>query len=106
MKNKPSCRQDLVYVALSDIHGQGLFARQLIKKNTLLGYLTGQPTDSDGMYVLWINGTDGFEVSCDLKYINHSDTPNACYYDDQSVMTLRDIQPDEEITHNYEGIVD
>ncbi|MBT4195428.1 MAG: SET domain-containing protein-lysine N-methyltransferase, partial [Gammaproteobacteria bacterium] len=37
------------------------------------------------------------------KYINHSDTPNACYYDDKSVVALRDINQGDEITHNYEA---
>ena len=43
----------------------------------------------------------GIEVLCNLKYINHSEDPNACYYDDLSVVALRDIEPHEEITHNY-----
>ena len=59
----------------------------------------------DGAYVLWVSETEGFEVSCDLRYINHSDRPNACYYDDLSVVALCDIQPGEEITHDY-GCVD
>jgi len=41
------------------------------------------------------------EVTCDLKFINHSDRPNACYYDDLSVVALRDIETGEEITHDY-----
>jgi SET domain-containing protein len=50
---------------------------------------------------LWISERQGIEVICDLKYINHSQRPNACYYDDLSVIALRDIAPDEEITHDY-----
>ena len=57
--------------------------------------------DSDGPYVLWISETRGIEVLCDLRYINHADEPNACYYDDLSVVALRDIEQDEEITHDY-----
>jgi hypothetical protein len=51
--------------------------------------------------VLWISERDAREVTCDLKYINHCDDPNACYYDDLSVIALRDIHPHEEITHDY-----
>jgi SET domain-containing protein len=40
-------------------------------------------------------------VICDLKYINHCERPNACYYDDLSVVALRDIEAGEEITHDY-----
>jgi uncharacterized protein len=91
----------ITYVADSGIHGKGLFAAEAIKKDTIIGYLDGEQTLQDGMYVLWIDSETGFEVSCKLKYINHSDEPNACYYDDKSVVALRDILPDEEITHNY-----
>ncbi len=101
MSNKPT-----TYVAESGIHGKGLFAAESIKKDTIIGYLDGKPTQEDGMYVLWLNGETGFEVSGKLKYINHSDDPNACYYDDKSVVALCDILPDEEITHNYEADVD
>ncbi len=93
----------LTYSSNSDIHGKGLFARQLISSGTIIGYLQGNYTDTDGMYVLWLNNEKGFQVSCELKFINHSDEPNACYYDDLSVMALRDIAAHEEITHNYEA---
>ncbi|MDH3220973.1 MAG: SET domain-containing protein [Gammaproteobacteria bacterium] len=89
------------YVAQSGIHGKGLFASSLISSGTIIGWLQGRPCREDGCHVLWISQTQGIEVICDLKYINHSDRPNACYYDDLSVVALRDIQPDEEITHNY-----
>lgn len=95
--------QLLTYVAESSIHGKGLFARKTIPKNTVIGHLEGRHTTQDGIYVLWIDHEQGYEVCCDLKYINHSDTPNACYYDDKSVVALRDIKQGEEITHNYEA---
>ncbi|MDJ0834331.1 MAG: SET domain-containing protein [Gammaproteobacteria bacterium] len=96
-------KQQLTYVDDSPIHGKGLFARVAIPENTVIGHLEGQHTQQDGIYVLWIDHENGFEVYCDLKYINHSDKPNACYYDDKSVVALRDIKPGEEITHNYEA---
>jgi SET domain-containing protein len=51
--------------------------------------------------VLWLSADEAIEVTCEFKYINHSDDPNACYYDDLSVVALRDIRPHEEITHDY-----
>ena len=87
----------------SPIHGKGLFAAEPISANEMIGKLQGSHTGEDGMYVLWLDQQTGFQVVGDLKYINHSDTPNACYYDDRSVMTLRDIAEGEEITHNYEA---
>jgi SET domain-containing protein len=93
----------LTYVANSPIHGKGLFAKTIIKKDTVIGHLEGEHTTQDGIYVLWIDHENGIEVCCDLKYINHSEEPNACYYDDKTVVALRDIAQGEEITHNYEA---
>ena len=92
---------DNTYVAASRIHGKGLFASSLITAGSIIGWLQGRPSTVDGSHVLWISETQGIEVLCDLRYINHSDRPNACYYDDLSVVALRDIKPDEEITHDY-----
>ncbi len=96
-----SSTSQLTYTAKSSIHGMGLFARQKIKKDTIIGHLEGHITKQDGMHVLWLDENTGFRVKCDLKYINHSDSPNACYYNDKSVVALRDIDADEEITHDY-----
>jgi len=41
----------------------------------------------------------GFAI--DLRFINHSDEPNAAYYDTLEVCALTDIAPGEEITHDY-----
>jgi hypothetical protein len=89
------------YVARSPIHGRGLFAGKHIAAGTVLGKINGIPSQRDGSYVLWLSASEAIEVTCDLKYINHSDEPNACYYDDLSVVALHDIQAHEEITHDY-----
>jgi hypothetical protein len=49
-----------------------------------------------------LSETEGFKVSCHLKYINHAVKANACYYDDLTVVALNCIKQGEEITHNYE----
>lgn len=92
-----------VKIKESPIHGKGLFADQDIKSGEVIGVVNGKPTDIDGSHVLWVDGIDGFEVTCDLRYINHSDSPNACYYDTLEVSAIRDIVVGEEITHNYGG---
>ena len=89
------------YVAPSPIHGLGLFAAAFIPRDSVIGHLRGQACSRPGDYVLWLSADEGFEVDGDLRYINHSDSPNACYYDDLSVVALRDILPGEEITHDY-----
>ena len=91
-----------VTVKRSKIHGNGLFAKKNIKAGEIIGEVKGKPTKKDGPYVLWMdNAKQGFEVSCILKYINHNQKANACYYDDLTVVALRDIRKGEEITHNY-----
>jgi SET domain-containing protein len=96
-------KSTITLIANSPIHGKGLFAAATIEKDSVIGHLKGRKTQKDGMYVLWLDHETGFEVTCDFKYINHSDAPNACYYDDKSVVALRDIEAGEEITHNYEA---
>ncbi len=91
----------LVYVADSPIHGRGLFASTFIPSGTLIGVAQGEPTDTDGDHVLWLDEECGFHVQCELRYINHSDSPNAAYYDNLEVCAMRDIQAGEEITHHY-----
>ena len=93
--------QKNTYVADSAIHGKGLFAITAIPGGAIIGWLKGKPCSTDGDYILWISEHQGIEVLCDLRYINHADEPNACYYDDLSVVALRDIAAYEEITHNY-----
>lgn len=90
-----------VFVADSPIHGKGLFARNFIPAGTVIGVVQGRPTMNDGDHVLWIDENTGIQVQCELRYINHSDDPNAVYYDNLEVCAVRDIQAGEEITHNY-----
>ncbi|MEM8784197.1 MAG: SET domain-containing protein [Planctomycetota bacterium] len=90
-------------VKISAIHGRGLFAKVRIPKGTVLGKLEGELTTQDGDHVLWLDDDQGLHVQNDLKYINHASPPNAAYFDDLTVGALRDIEPGEEITHNYGG---
>lgn len=86
----------------STIHGHGLFSTTLIQENTILGFCQIRPAKKkQSPYVLWCEAGP-VEVVCDLKYINHSATPNVAYYDDFSVVALTTIQAGEELTHNYE----
>ena len=89
------------FVAKSEIHGKGLFAGTRIAAGALIGRLLVRPAERDGSYVLWLDEERAVEVTCELKFINHSESPNACYYDDLSVVALRDIEAGEEITHDY-----
>jgi len=93
-------------VKQSPLHGRGLFAATHIPAGTVLGDLVTVPAEDhelDGPYVLWLGDTEPVKVTCDLRFINHSDTPNAVYYDDMTVVALRDIEPGEEVLHDYMG---
>ena len=92
---------DKVYVEVSTIHGFGLFARELIKSGEVIGMIEPKPVAEDGPHVLWISEEEAHQVDGPLKYINHSVQPNACYYDDLTVVALTDIEAGSEITHNY-----
>jgi len=90
-----------IFVDDSPIHGKGLFARMFIHAGEEIGTIEGEYTTRDGDYVLWLDEQTGILVESDVRYINHSDNPNAAYYDDLKVYALKDIKPGEEITHNY-----
>ncbi len=90
-----------VYVDESKIHGKGLFAKKIIKQGETIGRIKPNPSEEDGLHVLWVSESEGHKVKGPLKYINHSPKPNACYYVDLTVVALQDIDPGDEITHNY-----
>ena len=88
------------YVADSPIHGKGLFASKRIKAGVVLGRLHGMLTDEDGTYILWLNKHTGLEITNEFRFINHDSDPN-CALTDTDVITLRAIEKDEELTHDY-----
>jgi len=92
--------QAYVYVAESPIHGKGLFAAVDLEEDTSLGRLQGMPTDDEGTYVLWLSRKVGLELTNEFRFINHSSDPN-CALTGLDVVTLRDIEKDEELTHDY-----
>jgi len=97
-------RDRLYNVAESSVHGRGLFAAQRIPPTTLLGRYEGEPTGRDGAYVLWIENGDGSWHGINgrnvLRFVNHSDRPNAVFEGDE-LWSLRSIRRGEEITHHY-----
>jgi len=90
-----------VQVKESDTHGKGLFAGEDIKKGTIIGDLSGYDTDEESMYTLWVTEEAGFHVECNFKYINHKRKPNVVYYDDLTVVALKNLKKGDELFHNY-----
>ena len=94
----------LVEVRQSPIHGKGLFAKKRIRANQLLGVYEGARTKRNGTYVLWVEYEDGEVVGIngrnELRYLNHSRTPNAEFWGEQ-LYSLRAIEANTEITFDY-----
>lgn len=90
----------LVRVGASPIHGSGLFARAPIPADAVVGRLEGILTDEDGTHVLWLTEDLAIELTNDLRFVNHSDDPN-CVLTDLGLVTLRNVEPGEELTHHY-----
>ncbi len=93
------------YVGESPIHGRGLFARDTIRKGAYIGTYEGTDTQQDGMHVLWLldeqaDEWEGIDGQNEMRFLNHSDTPNADFWD-ADLYALRKIRKDEEITFNY-----
>lgn len=98
--------RDRVHKALSPIHGIGLFARVPFPSGGYIGTFEGRPVRRNGTYVLWARGSGQSWVGRSgrnlLRYLNHSDDPNAefCGFD---LYARRSIQSGEEITFDYGG---
>ena len=99
-----SLPQGALEVRDSPIHGKGLFATQNIARDTLLGTYEGEPAHENSVYVLWVEYDDGEVVGIDgkndLRFVNHSRTPNAEFWGDQ-LYALSDIPEGAEITFDY-----
>ena len=89
-----------VVVAESPIHGRGIFARSRIRNSAVIGEFQGRPTRRNGHHVLWVTDDAGLQVENELRFINHSESPNAEAHGTQLV-AVRNIQPGVEITMHY-----
>jgi hypothetical protein len=87
----------------SGIHGRGLFTLVRIARGALIGTYEGPRTRRNGAYVLWVDD-DGEEFGIagknDLRFVNHSKSPNAIFLGEE-LYSLRAIRPGEEITFDY-----
>lgn len=96
-----------LYRAVSAIHGQGCFARVPFTSGELIGTYEGPEVTEDDTYVLWIYDADGSILTGRdgrnlLRWLNHSDDPNA-EFDGFDLYARRAIAADEEITFDYGG---
>ena len=94
-----------VVVKDSPIHGRGVFARQDIPAFSYIGRYEGQMTDEDGMHVLWLYDEErddwvGVDGENEMRFLNHSEDPNA-EWSDLDLYATRWISAGEEITFDY-----
>lgn len=87
--------------ARSPVHGKGLFASRAIAEGEVLGICKTRKARQAGIHTLTLDDGRLFDVTCSLKYINHAKQANVSYYDDFSVVALRDIAAGEELFHDY-----
>lgn len=100
-----------VYVRESPQHGRGVFAAQPIARGTGILQFAGpvlQVTQVDfNDYHLQIGSELYLGPSGEADdFVNHSCDPNAALADDLSLVALRDIHADEEITWDYSTAID
>ena len=96
-----------VYAAPSRIHGQGCFARVPFTSGERIGTFEGTQVSEDGTHVLWVFDAESGETVGRrgdnlLRWLNHSDDPNA-EFDGFELYARRAIAPDEEITIDYQA---
>ncbi len=104
------------FIAKSQIDGNGVFARSLIKRGEFIGPLTGNliPLMLGRSLVLKSKRIHLWEFDCNppssliitnaLKYINHSCRPNVRFKEKGYsilVYALRRIDPGDELTADY-----
>lgn len=96
----PSLKRSLI-VRQSNIHGEGLFTTIDLPRDVTLGICSVKKAQTPGPHTLWIENDRLVDVTCKLKFINHSKRPNVAYLEDLRVITLRKIRAGEELTHDY-----
>lgn len=96
---------ELVTVGPSSIHGRGLFAAKTLESGQLIGVYEGPVVEENDSHVLWIEddsgtGWIGYDGKNELRFMNHSDDPNA-EMDGLNCYSVRKILPGDEITIDY-----
>lgn len=93
-----------IEVRPSPIHGMGVFATTLIRKEERIGRYVGYRTQRDGRYVLWVTGRtgkwQGYRGYGRLRFLNHDPHPNS-EFRGLDLYAVRPIRPGEEITFHY-----
>ncbi|RLA63722.1 MAG: SET domain-containing protein-lysine N-methyltransferase [Epsilonproteobacteria bacterium] len=87
----------------SSIHGRGLFSSTEIKEGEHIGTFEGIPAKRNNKYILWLEEEKGlipYRIINEMKYANHSTSPNA-ELDGLNMFATKRIFIGEEITFHY-----
>jgi len=100
-----------IYLGKSRINGKGIFAGEDIKKGERIQYIKGEKVKNviknskeSAAIANWIGISRKFWINTKgtpFRYINHSCNANAAITGTKTVVALRDIRKDEEITIDY-----
>lgn len=100
-----------IYIGKSRINGKGLFAGEDIKRGDRIQYIKGKRVKNEAKnskdsaaIVNWIGVSRKFYLNTEgtpFRYINHSCDANAAIMGTKTVVALRDIPKDREITIDY-----
>lgn len=100
-----------IYISRSNIDGKGIFAGEDIQKGERIQYINGKRTKiviknskQAAAIANWIGISRKFWINTEgtpFRFINHSCDPNAAIMGTKTVVALRDIRKDEEITIDY-----
>ncbi|MGB0723636.1 MAG: SET domain-containing protein [Gammaproteobacteria bacterium] len=96
--------EEKVYVASSSIHGKGCFAKVDVPKGAYIGTYEGPKAKRDSKFTLWVMAPEkpiGRVGRNALKYLNHSDTPNA-EFSEFDLYASTAIPAGAEITFDYD----
>lgn len=100
-----------IYIGDSHIDGKGIFAGEEIHKGDRIQYIKGEriknvvkSKEESEAIANWIGVSRKFWMNTDgtpFRFINHSCDPNAAIMGTKTVVALRNINKDDEITIDY-----
>ena len=100
-----------IHVAKSGIEGFGLFVSENVRRGELIHYIKGNrvkkiPKNIDESLSIpnWYGVSKHYWIDpgeTPFRYLNHSCDPNSAITGTKSLMPLRDIQANEELTIDY-----
>lgn len=100
-----------IYIGKSEIDGKGIFAVENILKGERIQYIKGakvknvvKSREESRAITNWIGMSRNFWINTEgtpFRYVNHSCEPNAAITGTKTVVALKNIRANEEVTIDY-----